>query len=322
MKRSKFSSALLSLGVCLYILDVSATANASDEHISTPLSVNTVRVIVNERYGSLPNLSLPFQQLAIEILKSARFQIVGADAKNYDATLEINVQGNAIPAVYTLSGRPLLPPEYTSPGDSSLPGDLYEGIHYTGVSIEGVISLEIHSDPVNRDSSLFRESRRVEPIHYSYPDPASAPWMQVFDVLKLSFIRSLGQLIAGIYDLDAIIPTLTNCGARYKYTSPQGHVQQFDLDCVFVMADLFLAIGDSAFQPLIDALSHKDSKVQRNAANILGRTGDTRAVVPLIDALTEDDYKVRHSINAALTEITGMYYYKQEDWHRWWEEKK
>ena len=62
-------------------------------------------------------------------------------------------------------------------------------------------------------------------------------------------------------------------------------------------------IGAPAVEPLIAALKDKNNYVHREAAEALGKIGDSRAVEPLIAALKDWDQDVRYTAAEALGKI-------------------
>ena len=62
-------------------------------------------------------------------------------------------------------------------------------------------------------------------------------------------------------------------------------------------------IGEPSVRSLIEALKKKDSRVQANAADALGKINDAKAVDPLIQALRDESRKVRFNAAIALGEI-------------------
>lgn len=74
-----------------------------------------------------------------------------------------------------------------------------------------------------------------------------------------------------------------------------------DADAVIRQA---VRVGPSAVEPLILALHHSQRKVRRNAADALGRIGDSRAVNPLIECMKVDpEIRCRMAASFALGEI-------------------
>ncbi|HEX2078213.1 MAG TPA: HEAT repeat domain-containing protein [Longimicrobium sp.] len=61
--------------------------------------------------------------------------------------------------------------------------------------------------------------------------------------------------------------------------------------------------GAAAFEPLLAALRTGDRPIREAAAEMLGRSGDPRAVQPLTEALRDDHYAVRTAAALALTSL-------------------
>lgn len=89
-------------------------------------------------------------------------------------------------------------------------------------------------------------------------------------------------------------------------------------------ADALGKIGDTrATGPLIAALEDKESDVRAKAARALGKIGDKRAVEPLIAALEDERSYVRKQAAEALSKITGEDLGKDlRAWREWREENK
>jgi bilin biosynthesis protein len=58
-------------------------------------------------------------------------------------------------------------------------------------------------------------------------------------------------------------------------------------------ADSLLEMGEAAVEPLLQALEFEDKYARAEAAGVLGRMKDERAIGPLIDCLKDDDSGVR-----------------------------
>jgi HEAT repeat protein len=71
----------------------------------------------------------------------------------------------------------------------------------------------------------------------------------------------------------------------------------------FEAADALISLGGKAVEPLQAALKLENWKIRGNAAWILGKIGDARAVDALIDALNDDVAEVRGTAGQALINI-------------------
>ena len=147
MKRWKSISFLFFLGVLAYALNCHVMAQPSAEYLKAIRSVETLRIVVNQSYHKADGIELPFEDEAQRFLEYAGVTVVGVDAKDYDLTLRIRVDGAAKSLRYTLSGQNQL--------SSSL------GVRYSGASVSGIISLEIPGLPSYKKSFRFQKSRKV-----------------------------------------------------------------------------------------------------------------------------------------------------------------
>jgi HEAT repeat protein len=73
----------------------------------------------------------------------------------------------------------------------------------------------------------------------------------------------------------------------------------FGRDTDAILAD-FMAMGEKAVPPLIDALHHPNSGIRRRAVFVLEHLGDRRAVGPLIERLQDSNRTVRRFAADAL----------------------
>ncbi len=91
-------------------------------------------------------------------------------------------------------------------------------------------------------------------------------------------------------DARAVEPLIEALGGRDRF----GEVEE-----------ALIKIGEPALEYLINALANDNVWVRRNAAEILGKMGDARAVEPLIEALGDKDLWMRHRAAESLKKITS-----------------
>lgn len=71
----------------------------------------------------------------------------------------------------------------------------------------------------------------------------------------------------------------------------------------FEAVEALISAGSNAVEPLISALKFDNWEVRGNAAWVLGKIGDVRAVNGLVEALDDDVPEVRATVGRALINI-------------------
>jgi hypothetical protein len=310
----------------VFVSDGSAVGQLSSEQVKNFRSAKTARVSVNQSYtasGNAIEVSLPFEDLARQLLKDSGLQVVESDVTVYDLHLKIEAKGKALGASY--SGA---------------------GFIYSGASLAGVISLRTVDVPIYQNSFYTKiRPRNTMPAMFApqLRAPSKAPFKLAFcRPGPDSFVKKLMEIIGDIYGIDALVAALKNhrnyrvranaAQALGKINDPRVVetliIALSDNKSGFFRSELVGALGDTkdprAVEPLIAALRHPGSGVREEAAKSLGKIRDPRAVEPLISTLRgENDFQVRRNTAAALKSITGKDFGNDpKKWQAWWEKNK
>ena len=291
--------AILLLGVNSGVL--AATDEAA---LTSPSSASTVRLIVAQKltyrssgqYPAVPiqNFELPFGKIAAEFLDAAGARIVGPKATQFDATLTITAEGQALGATYDRA--------YTRPW-CLIGEDLY-----TGAILLGEITIEVPGMPVYSRPFV---ARRYPPLcvqlNLGFQSPRNAPFYDVIEWAG-SYLPRLTELIGEIYGATPFLSVLENGNGSMRRAA----------------ATRLGELGDPvAGEVLVDSLGDRDKLVRRHAAWALGKIGDPRAVLALISKIRDDDFDVRWFAQWALKKITRQDFGNdQHAWRQWWIEQE
>lgn len=278
MKVLRFSILLIYLFYLVYLFHgcsekIPSTLN--EEHLEALRSVRTVRIIVIQKYsktvGKIEYISLPFEKVAIRLLKYSGTKVLKENDLSYDATIKIKVRG------YATSNR-------------------YEGIRgsnsypewrYDGANLGGIISWEINDFPAfEKDFSgeaggPWRDSDRSIRLSES---PSQDHFNKAFK--KSSFVEVLLQMITNIY----------GCEPLYFALKEEDFIRESALRVAVKM-------GNKAVIPLISALKDEKAVVRQEAARALKEIKDPRAVEPLIVTLKDRYFSARKDAAEALGEL-------------------
>ncbi len=291
--------AILLLGVNTGVL-----AATGETALTSLRSASTVRLIVEQKltyhppghYPAVPiqNFELPFGKIAAEFLNAAGVRTVGPNATQFDATLTITAEGQALWTTYDRA--------YTPPG-------CLIGEHlYTGASLRGEITIEVPKMPVYSRPFL---ARRYPPLcmqlNLGFQNPRNAPF---YDVIEWSgsFLPRLTEIIGNIYGATPFLTVLETGNVSMRRAA----------------AKRLGELGDPvAGEALVESLGDRDKLVRRHAAWALGKLGDPRAVLALIFKIRDVDFDVRWFAQWALRQITGQDFGNdQQAWRQWWLEQK
>jgi hypothetical protein len=150
MKKRKFVIFLISLmSIFVFALNGFVMAQPSKQQIEAFRSARTVRIVVNQSYGSVKGVSLPFEDIAERLLGYAGIRVV-PNFEDYDLMLKIEAKGWALGASYT---------DYVR--DYWL---------YTGASLSGSISLGTQGVPIYKKTF---EGSKAPPA--PVPHPSGTP---------------------------------------------------------------------------------------------------------------------------------------------------
>jgi HEAT repeat protein len=81
------------------------------------------------------------------------------------------------------------------------------------------------------------------------------------------------------------------------------NLNDLDWDVRNYIADILVKIGEPAIDPLIKALKNDDLDIRMEAARVLGRIGNKKALNPLIGALKDEDVNFRKQAASAINKI-------------------
>jgi len=251
-------------------------------------SVKTVKIVVNQSYDKAEDVSLPFEDWTGKLFQYAGIKVVGAEAKRYDASIEIKANGKPLGAVYSL-----------------------ERYEYSGASLSGMISIEIPNVQPYKKSfkAKINPPDKIGPVHLSASD---APYWEafraqgsflpiIFEIMKESFGNK--PLIEAIKDGSMkvkLMPAVSLENIKSSHEIKQLIITLKDKKQGGNAADALVKIGRPAVKSLIKALKDKNEEVRKNAVRALGEIKDSRAVKPLIAALNDEDKDFREIVAEAL----------------------
>lgn len=182
MKRWKMVGFLILLIVFCSFLNDRALAGLSEEQIKAFRSIKSVQIIVDQAYGETGGVRLPFEDVAQRILGYAGVKAVGADSKDYDATLKIEARGKAEGGIYS----------YPNSKDMFNPSTFY----FTGADLSGTILLEAPGTPVYKKT--FKGHVPTPFSIFGGPrNPSGAPFNEAFSQsgsFKAKILEAIGDL--------------------------------------------------------------------------------------------------------------------------------
>ncbi len=261
---------------------------------------STVRLIVAQtliyrppnQYPAVPiqKFELPLGKLATKLLRAAGVRTVGPKAAQFDATLTITAEGQAIKTNYDRA--------------VTHPWCLIGENLYTGASLRGEITFEGPGPAVyGRQFYARRYPPRCVELNLGYQSPRNAPF---YDLIARpgSFLPRLTEIIGTVYGATPFLAVLDKGSGQMRR----------------VAAERLGELGDPvAGEALVGSLGDPDELVRRHAAWALGKIGDRRAVPALIFTIGDDDFDVRWFAEWALKRVTGQDFGNdQHAWRRWW----
>lgn len=291
MKRWKMVGFFITLSIFCAFLNDQALAGLSEEQIKAFRSIKSVRIVVDQAYGEAEGVSLPFKDVVQRVLGYAGVKVVGADSKEYDATLKIEARGKAKGIEYSRFGIG--------------PGTFY----YTGADLSGVISLKSPGIPVHKKTFNGDVYPPYSIKFGGSSSPSGAPFYRAFSIVD-SFISAILEIIGEVYGLNPLLIAL----------------KDIDTDVRANVAWVLRETKDTrAIKPLIEALEGfkgMDSKFLLEIVSDLSKIGKP-AVEPLIEVLKDKDSYVRGNAAWVLRAITGQDFGEDPiKWQEWWEEDK
>lgn len=252
-----------------------------------------IKIHVEQTYGELWEVSIPYYQDAKKILEGYGLQVVQEDME-HETTIDILAEGKPKTAKYT------------------------GGIQYTGAVVEGEIRVNnasrlcfqrVFKGEVRPAERLIKKCKTPQeaPFETAYKD--SGFFLTVHAAAYVLGIRTAQEHI--VNELNDRSPALRVAAADIigelkieRGVKPLLGLLNDKNPKVRMSAVKALGLlGDRlAIEPLIKALKDKDKDVQKSAANALGDLGDASAVEPLIQVLRENLY-VQSSAVVALGKI-------------------
>lgn len=290
-------------------------------------NVRTVKVIIQDSYKS--SQRYPFRPLVFALFQNfAGLQIVGTEAKAYDAIFRLESKYLPLSALY----------RYDRYSSKTL---------WTGASLKGKISLQIPGVIIFDQS--FQAKKPVEPwvrgrdysdIISKYSNPEDAPFWDLFSRSD-SFLQVTVKMLGKVFGSSFLVSLVTEPNYPviedrseywWEWGRQESSIRDFAAEAInevegpFAVESLVKAalVGDientsiesfervapysllrktrdpCAVKPLIAALKDKRFSARMNAAKLLGWLGDSRAVESLIVALNDNNWKVRSNAAWAL----------------------
>jgi HEAT repeat protein len=325
MTKRNFAFILGFMSMLIFAFKTDSIAQPTEEQLNAFRSAKTVRIIVYQFYGEAEDVILPFEEIASRLFQNAGLKVVSADAKEYDVTLFIKVEGKAMGG------------EYHS---MDVNGEVeHSSHHYAGASLKGSIALiSIGLPDYKKDfEGNIELPFEVKPNLEQYPTPSSAPFDAALREAG-SFISKMIEIIGEIYGSAPLALSLNDkdidlrVKAAYRLRmldwSPENDIEQ----ALYFIANNnwneCVEMGKKAEKPLIDALSINDAEMRENASKALENIGwqpqdlnqrimffiakqeadelakiGTPVVEKLIAALKDDDWGVRKMAADALGKI-------------------
>jgi hypothetical protein len=294
-------------------------AQMTKEQVEAFRSAKSVKVVVEQSYGSAEGISLPFKEVATKLIKHAGLQVMDSNSEDFDLKLTIVARGQGLSRYYSNVQETL----------------------YTGASLSGSIAIETQGRL--RYEQAFQRVLEPPVHYYSYLpiDFLKSPSISRFeDLLSVPspIILTIMNIVGEIYGSNVLIESLgeeerfirnnarvalENIGApSVELLIPVLKEQNFE-----VRQQAAMALGNindpRAVEPLISILKDEHHFVRWMAVNSLGKIMDTRAVEPLIDSLDDEDSDIQRKAEEVLEKITGQDLGPdQEKWKKWWDKNK
>jgi HEAT repeat protein len=277
-------------------------------------AVKSFRVIVSESYGELKGKSLPFKDVAVEVLNRAGFQVVEGEG-TVDATLRIDVKGKALSNTFSYMGK-----SYTAFNRAQIDGEII----FQAATPLGSRGFRDFGG-IATDNVWLTQGRLA-----SYETPGQAPFYDAF--IRASFSSKLIEMVGSIWGVERIeriaesdhrgirIPTqpgfsgisiaewatevLEQKGRVRATDKLVANLQDKDPSVRRRAVKTLVKIPDvKALEPLIAALQDEDGEVRWDAAKALGNLKDSRSVEPLIAALKDTYWAVQEEAMNALSAV-------------------
>ncbi|MGD2091022.1 MAG: HEAT repeat domain-containing protein [Candidatus Aminicenantes bacterium] len=274
---------------------INAASKLSEDKLKALRSAKTLRVIVEQSYGKASDVKVPLQDMIKSYLKNSGLGVVGSDSKNFDITIRIQVEGEAIGKYYTL-----------------------KDFCYSGARIWGTVVLEKDDMPYIKDTFKGEIKCPSRIKKENYRKPADAPFVGAFQEpgsFLLTFIKMMGEVFGHHF----LINSAKSEDWRVRRDSVILLGETKDPKTIKLLIEFLkernknvrqyvektlIKTGKLAVESLIDALNSKDRHIRRQASMILGEIKDPSAVMPLISLYLWDNYYfVSRNVEEALLKI-------------------
>lgn len=349
MNNLKYVRLFISLSILIVYFNSHASAQLSNEQIKAFRSAKTIRIVVNAEYNK-EGLNLPLFDESRKIFLCTGFEIVEADAEDYDITLIIKSKGKALGAWYN-DGQ----------------------YHYTGASLSGLISLEMPSGLTY--SKSFDADQSISGNVWSDATTTinSGCLKQLFEE-EGSFYTKILQIITDVYGQNTLIsilkcnksymlsyrlmPQLVNAGkpivphlitllpvvkhneSKMAIISALGYIKDpLAVEHLIHMVKNHERLAYVAIQALGEIGDKRATKVLESALNdelnaesrsmlhyiveALGKINDPRSIQLLIFLLNDESSLTRYQTTEVLRKMTGKDFGEEPSkWQKWWEQNK
>jgi HEAT repeat protein len=280
MKRRTFLIVLLVIGLNpRLILPEPGVTRAAQTELTAERraafrSAKAVRIAVEQSYGFVRGVSLPFDLIVRRLFGYAGLRVATAPGEGPEIEVKIRAVGDAESSQF----RDIL-------------GQGPAVTLYTKATLEGEITL---AGPAQSSyARSFRGRHSVGNLILekkgtsAYRDRSGAPYQEAFDAEE-SFVATLLNLIRDIYGLPPLAAALKD---------ESDAIRQHAIGALATTND------PAAVEPLIGSLRDAVPNVRKAAARALGLLGDTRAIEPLVTAMGDQETSVGWEAGAALGKI-------------------
>ncbi|MBC7330726.1 HEAT repeat domain-containing protein [bacterium] len=317
----RFNFLILSNFIFLFLLLHIASAQQEE------VNIKRVKLVLSQDYGKAKEIYLPFKDVVYRFLKRANIEILPENAEDYEAILEIKVEGKPLWGYYDKRGELLFTP-FTNleakmkrgfcleENDETEYWPKFYGWGYPWIrepillprSIEEPSNLNpeqefdiLYTGAMLRGSIIFRgkDGKTVSesfeglwlPGKFSnFYDPPYKPHQAPFLQAFLdrgSFPDKFAIAVGKFLGINALIPALADEDWKVR-KSTYNALAEF---------------APSAAELLISALKSEDQMVRMDVVILLGIAKDKKAVEHLIPLLKDKDASIRSSAAFSLGEI-------------------
>ena len=289
MKTARFLSPLIVSMSCIVLtLSAYTEEGVNEKQLQTSEKEEKIYLVVEQSYGGAEGVNLPFEDLAKNMLEYTRLEVGTEDIGEYDYTIRIEVNGQALSQEYSFLGI----------GSGTT--------YYTGASINGKIILELSDIPFF-ETSFFGIKHPPSTIDMQLESkyPSGAPFLKAME--SSSFLYEFARMIAEIYGPSPVVAALMDADINVRNQCARvlkslGATATPDLISALKVADttyqtiisnILIDIGEAAVDQLLVTMEDKSSNVRKNLVFILGEIGDPRAIEPMISLLENPDSQLQ-----------------------------